>query len=79
MFFTKLGGIIAWVAFVAGALRVAMGLKIALSDNHAELAPYLLGARTSGEAIDGGVTLLVFGIGLGILVEISRSVRSSRE
>lgn len=78
MFFTRIGGIVAWLAFVVGALRVAMGLFVAFSESREELAPYFLGSRTSGEAIDRGLMVLVFGIGLGILVEISRSVRSPR-
>lgn len=79
MFFTRVGGIVAWVAFVLGALRMAMGLAVALSENREELGPYLLGNKTSGQAIDGGLMMLVFGIGLGILVEISRSVRPPRD
>lgn len=79
MFFTRLGGIVAWLAFLLGALRIAMGLAVALSENRGELGPYLLGSKTSGQAIDGGMMMLVFGIGLGILVEISRAARPPRD
>lgn len=79
MFFTRIGGIVAWLAFVGGALRMASGLLVAQSENYEALARRYLGSKTPGEAIDGGMMMLVFGIGLGILVEISRSARSPRD
>ena len=74
MIFTKLGGVVAWLALVFGTIRVAMGFLIALSENREALSKLYLGSKTTGQAIDGGVMMLLFGIGLGILVEISRSV-----
>jgi hypothetical protein len=76
MFFTKLGRVLAWLAFVGGAVRLAMGFLVASSGNHAALAPRYLGSSTSGEAIDQGIMVLVFGVALGILVEISRTLQS---
>ncbi|MBX3579772.1 MAG: hypothetical protein KF723_21420 [Rhizobiaceae bacterium] len=58
-----------------GALRIAMGLAIALSEDSRALAANYLGSKTTGEVINGGLEMLVFGIALGILTEISRAVR----
>lgn len=75
MFFTRLGGIAAWLAFVGGALRVASGLLVAQSENYEAIARRYLGSKTPGEAIDQGLMVLIFGICLGVLVEISRSLQ----
>ncbi len=75
MFFTRIGGIVAWLAFVGGALRMASGLLVARSENYEALARRYLGSKTPGEAIDQGVMVLIFGICLGVLVEISRSLQ----
>lgn len=78
MFFTKIGRVIAWLAFVFGALRVVMGFLVATitTSNEAMVAASkrYLSASTSGEAIDAGVELLVFGVAIGILVEISLKI-----
>ena len=71
MFFTQAGRVVAWLAFIFGALRVVMGF--AFAGNGAAAARYL-GSGTTGEAIDQGLLTMVFAIGLGILSEISRSV-----
>lgn len=79
MFFTRIGGVIAWLAFAVGALRMLMAFSIAQSEDYAVQARRYLGSKTPGEAIDQGLMVLLFGIGLGILVEISRSVRFPRD
>jgi hypothetical protein len=38
-----------------------------------------LGSATTGEAIDQGLMLVVFGIAIGILTDISRSVMAKSE
>lgn len=78
MFFTQVGRIVAWLAFVFGALRVGLAIHIGMSDNYHAMAKRYLGTSNPGEAIDKGSLMLVFGICLGILTEISRSVRPSK-
>ena len=76
MFFTKIGRIAAWLAFIGGVLRIGMGVLLAQSTAHdpAAAARRYLGTQTTGEAIDQGLVVLVIAIALGILTEISRSV-----
>ena len=76
MFFTMAGRIVAWLACVFGALQVIGGVYLAQFDNFRDLAMRYLGTPTTGKAIDQGVMLLVFGIGIGILTDISRSVKT---
>lgn len=78
MLFTKAGRVIAWLAISLGGLRVVTGLLVALSDDPASAARSLLGSKSSGEAIDQGIYAIVFGIGFGILTEISRSLASKK-
>jgi hypothetical protein len=73
-----LGSIVSWLAVVLGAMRMAMGYFIA-SQNEAEtrvaMAARYLGSKTSGEAIDQGLFVFIFGVTLGVLVQIARGVR----
>ena len=79
MFFTKAGGVVAWIAFILGGLRAMMGFYVASSPHDPEVSRYLLGTST-GAAIDQGLYAMGLGIALGILTEISRSVaRGSKE
>lgn len=77
MIFTKAGREIAWLAVAFGGLRIALGFGLA--GGNAEAARLYLGSATTGEAIDQGLMLVVFGIALGILTEISRSVAAKSE
>jgi hypothetical protein len=72
-----LGSVIAWLALVLGVLRAAMGLFVASLDDptsRAAAASRYLGSATSGEAIDQGIMVFLFGLVLGILVKIGRSL-----
>lgn len=73
MFFTQAGRVVAWLAFIFGGLRVALSLAVAFFGNEAMAMEYF-GKLTSGQSIDRGIYTMIFGIGLGILTEISRSV-----
>ena len=77
MFFTKAGQVIAWLAVVFGGLRIALGFGLA-GGNPAAAQRYL-GSATTGDAIDQGLMLVVFGIAIGILTDISRSVAAKSE
>jgi len=77
MFFTRLGTILAWLALFFGALRVALGIVIASTAEGVGpvFSPRYLGSKSTGEAIDQGLMMVVFAVSLGIIVEISRSLR----
>lgn len=78
MFFTKAGVVIAWLACIGGGLRAVMGFAVAFWGNDA-MAVEFFGSRTTGQVIDRGLYTMVFGICLGILTEISRSVAKASE
>lgn len=73
-----LGSIVSWLAVALGAMRIAMGYLVA-SQSEAELrvemAARYFGSKTSGEAIDQGIIVFIFGVTLGVLVQIARGVR----
>ena len=73
MFFTKAGRVIAWLALIFGVARIALGLVVAQSGDPS-LASRYLGSGTSGQAIDQGLYVLIFGIIVGVLTDISRSL-----
>lgn len=78
----KLGNIVAWLALIMGVLRAAIGLFVASIDDpasRAAAASRYLGSATSGEAIDQGIKVFLFGLVLGILVKIGRSLSERKE
>jgi hypothetical protein len=78
MLFTNLGRIVAVLALILGIGFIVFGLMIAngwLAPQEAALARYFGRARSVGAVIDRGVSMVLFSIALGILTEISRSVR----
>ncbi|MBB2674530.1 UNVERIFIED_ORG: diacylglycerol kinase family enzyme [Rhizobium esperanzae] len=82
MIFTKLARIVAWLALIAGAGQLAIGVGIAsefLGPYDAALARYAPGAANSGDVIDRGLYVLIFAISLGALAEISRSVQQGQK
>jgi hypothetical protein len=60
---------------------VVIGLTIASADDlasyQAALARYARWAKSSGQVIDRGIYTILFAIALGILTEISRSIRKT--
>lgn len=54
---------------------MAVGLMVAFNDTPNPSLVRLLGSSTSGQAIDQGGMVVLFAIGLGILTEISGSLR----
>ena len=77
-----LGNIIAWLTMIYGGLRIGVGFFVASIDDpaaRASAAARYLGSGTSGEAIDQGIMVFLFGLVLGILVKIGRSVSSQKE
>jgi hypothetical protein len=79
MIFTHLGRIVAFFALLMGVWYVAFGLMIAVGWVGPEefvLARYF-GKKTTGAVIDRGWYAILFAIALGILTEISFSVRKT--
>jgi hypothetical protein len=79
MIFTKLGRAVALIALVGGILYVISGVSIAaglLGPEQAALAH--LRVRSLGVLFDRGINGVLFSIALGILTEISFSVRAQR-
>ncbi len=73
MFFTKAGRVVAWLAIILGGMRIALALVV-LQSGDPSLVPRYLGSGTTGQAIDQGLYTLLFGIVVGVLTDISRSV-----
>jgi hypothetical protein len=76
VFFTKFGYVIAIIALIFGVLQIAMGIHaINMPAQLNEAGIPMLGNKTSGQTIDSGIYKMLFAVALGILAEISRSVR----
>jgi hypothetical protein len=81
LMFLHLGSMVAWLALIFGTLRLGAGFFVASFDGaeaRAAAAARYLGSATSGEAIDRGLAVFVFGVVLGVLVEIGRSLKRER-
>jgi hypothetical protein len=76
MFFTRAGRVVAWLAIIFGVLRIALALFVVQSGDPS-LVPRYLGSGTTGQAIDQGLYVLIFGIVVGVLTDISRSVTNT--
>ena len=77
MLFTRLGMIAAWIVMIYGVGFLGLGLYVAFGPRTADFdASKYLGTLTSGQAMDQGAVLILCAIALGVLAEISRSVRS---
>lgn len=78
MFFTHLGRVIAILALVFGVISIIVGLMIATEF----IGPYewalrrYTSASSSGEVIDKGFYVVLFGVAFGILTEISYALRA---
>ncbi|MGY4748470.1 hypothetical protein ACVNHC_01250 [Pannonibacter sp. Q-1] len=76
-----LGRVVAWLALVLGGVKVIVGFFVASVDDpmsRAELAARYLGSRATGEAIDQGIYIFLFGVVLGVLVKIGRLLQDIR-
>jgi len=77
--FTRIGRLVAYLAVALGALRIGLGFYVALNTEtlaaNAELSARYLAAASSGEAINEGLRLFVFGVFAGVAVEISTSLK----
>jgi hypothetical protein len=74
VFFTKSARVLAIVAFVIGILSLSHGIGLATGFLIAD--PQVnSGIRSPGRSIDRGIYTILFAIVLGVLAEISFSVR----
>lgn len=74
MFYTKLGRIVAGLAFGLGLLGIFVGFSLAAETSEVTY----LGTKTSGQWIDRGIYMTVFGVIVGVLTDISDSVSELR-
>lgn len=73
MFYTKLGQVVAGLSVGLGLFGFVIGVSLAVG---AEPGPApVLGTKTSGQWIDRGIYMAVFGVIVGVLTDISRSVQ----
>jgi hypothetical protein len=78
MIFTKLGALAAWLALLMAVGRIGIAVYIITSIPNAEEARAWSGrylGQSPAQAIDQASIVVACAIALGILVEISRSVR----
>lgn len=72
-----IGNVVAWLALILGVMRAGLGVFVAMGDDaqiRASMAARYLGSSTSGEAINQGLMVALFGLVLGVLVNIGRSL-----
>ncbi|MCF6234376.1 MAG: hypothetical protein L3J36_14930 [Rhodobacteraceae bacterium] len=79
MTFTKLGRILAVTAIVLGVFRITMAVIAINSVDPVGAARAFLGSKSTGYYIDQGIYSVVFGIVVGVLTDISKSLISFRE
>lgn len=75
MFFVKVARLIAGLALVLGVFRLGIGLYVASIEpkeaREAARARYI-GSKSSGQAIDQGIYVILFAATLGTLTAIAR-------
>ena len=74
MTYTKAGRILAVLAISLGVLRILTAILVLMSDDPVGAARAILGSKTTGQAIDQGLYAIVFGILVGILTDMSKSL-----
>lgn len=74
MFFTATGRIVAYLLVAGGVFRAGLGFALATWGTPALSARYF-GSSGTGAAIDGGLIAIGLGVTLGVLTDISRSIK----
>lgn len=79
MFFTRIGVVISWLAFIMAAAHIGIAVYLGTSVSDPEQVAFwstrYLGTRSPWAAVDRGAIVLALAIALGILTEISKAVR----
>jgi len=81
MFFSYAARIVAVLAFLFGLYDCVTGLLIAngaIGPADQALARYLPASPTTGAAIDKGIYAILFAVALGVMAEISFSLRRTK-
>lgn len=77
MFFVKFGVAIAWFCTIWGIVKMAIGFFLAyLSETPEQIAAaakHYLATATTGEAINEGMYMMVFGVLSGVIVQIAKN------
>ncbi len=76
MSFTRMGRIVAFGAIALGLLRIVTTFYVLQFDDPAAAARDYLGSHKTGYYMDQGIYSVLFGIVVGILTDISRSLSS---
>ena len=75
MFFTLLARIVAWLMTLLGVIHIVLGFSVVFGSTSPELITAYFG-KSVGDFIDQGVMFFAFGIIVGVLTDISKSVRT---
>lgn len=78
MFFTRTGRVLAWLAIAMGCFGIALALIALQTDDPSAFMAEYFGRKSTGTAIDQGIYTIIFGIVVGILTDISRSVAKAK-
>lgn len=73
MFFTRVGSVLAKLVFGLGVFAVILAIGLMLIGEDVLTRRYL-GSKTIGQSLDQGMYMMLVGIALGILSEISKNV-----
>lgn len=81
MFFTRVGTVIAWLAFVFGSVQIAIAVFVLAFPNPESvkaLARSYLGTENIGRSVNQALIAISVGVAIGILCEISRHIAKDR-
>lgn len=78
MFFTRTGRILAWLAIAMGCSMIAIAVTALQTDDPSAFMAEYFGRKSTGKVIDRGIYTIIFGIVVGILTDISRSVAKAK-
>jgi hypothetical protein len=76
MFFTTVGRVVAFLFAFGAVLRIVVAVLIASGVLPPEARQMYLGSASTGEVINSAVYVLAGSIFLGVLTEISRTLRN---
>ncbi|KIN72482.1 hypothetical protein [Sulfitobacter guttiformis] len=70
--FTKSAFLLSYLIATLGIFRITTGFLVV---NSPDLSARYLGTTEPGSAIDGGIYYIIFAVGLGVIAEMSRSLK----
>lgn len=75
MFFTRIATACAWLTFAFGCMQLPLGVGVAFGFVVEPEPGRYLGSKTSEQAIDAAITIVLVAIALGTVAEISRKLK----